>query len=174
MGVCSKCGAEINPQQRFCGSCGQETQATAQQTEIRPTVSQQAVYVPPAAQAAPAAIGKRSDSVARVAMGLGIGGGLLGILWGALGPYLTMKFPSHFAWGVYGTGLKAEILLIIGLALGVLAVIGAAVTTKAVGAARVLLVVSGLGGFALGGQWLIPGALLLAAAGLAIAAKPQQ
>jgi hypothetical protein len=166
MAACSRCGGQLNPQERFCGSCGLDTQAAAQQTVPQQTV-------PPAVQAAPTESGYRCGCTARAAMGLGIGGGLLGILWGALGPYLTIKFPSHIAWGVYGTGLKAEILLIIGLVAGVLAIVGAACVTKALPVARVLLVVCGLGGFVLGGAWLLPGAVILAAAGLAIAAKPQ-
>ena len=145
----------------------------SQQTMPQQTMPQQVVYAPPAAQAAPTASVKGCGCTARAAMGLGIGGGLLGILWGALGPYLTLKFPSNIAWGVYGTGLKAEILLVIGLAAGVVAILGAAMATKALPLSRVLLVVTGLAGFLVGPTWLIPGALILAAAGLAIAAKPQ-
>jgi hypothetical protein len=179
MAVCSGCGGELNSQERFCGNCGLDSQAAAKQTAVQPVVAQQrvpqqVVYTPPAAQAAPAASAQRCSCTARAAMGLGIGGGLMGILWGALGPYLTIKFPSNIAWTNYGTGLRAEILLVIGLVLGALAIIGAAFATKAVGVARVLLVVCGLGGFVLGAPWVIPGALILAAAGLAIAAKSHQ
>jgi hypothetical protein len=184
MAACSRCGGQLNPQERFCGNCGLDTQAAPQQTVPQQTVPQavvsqqtmpqQVVYTPPAAQAAPTASGHRCGCTERAAMGLGIGGGLIGILWGALGPYLTVKFPAHIAWGIYGTGLRTEILLIIGLVAGALAIVGAACATKAVPVARVLLVICGLGGFVLGASWLVPGALILAAAGLAIAAKPQQ
>ncbi len=182
MAACSKCGTEMREGERFCGNCGLDAQATAQRTEPQvvyatPAAQRtepQVVYVPPTAQAASVVPGQRCRCTARAAMGLGIGGGLLGILWGALGPYLTLKFPSHFAWGLYGTGIKAELLLIIGLVLGALAIMGAAVATKALVVARVLLVVCGLGGFVLGASWLLPGTLLLAAAGLAIATKSEQ
>jgi len=109
-------------------------------------------------------------------MGLGIAGGLLGILWGALGPYLSLKAPSYIGWfssvgNPYQTGIEPIILLIVGLALSVLAVLGACVATKAVWVTRILLLVCGLVGFLLGPSWLLPGALILAGAGLAIAAK---
>jgi hypothetical protein len=125
MAVCSGCGGELNSQERFCGNCGLDSQAAAKQTAVQPvvvqqTVPQQVVYTPPAAQAAPAASAQRCSCTARAAMGLGIGGGLMGILWGALGPYLTIKLPSNIAWTNYGTGLRAEILLVIGLVLGAL------------------------------------------------------
>jgi len=172
MAVCSRCGAELEPRQRFCGSCGLEMQAATQQTTPQPTVSQsggsQVVYTPPAAQANR---GQRYAGTARVAMALAVCGGLLGILWGAIGPYLTQKYPAHIQWAVYGTGLKAEILLIIGLAFSILTLIGAAVVTRAIGVARLLLIICGLAGFILGPPWLIPGAVILAAAGLALAAK---
>jgi hypothetical protein len=177
MAVCSRCGAQLNPQERFCGNCGLDSaaapfqQTAVQQTAPQPVAPQQAVYVAPVAQTSS---GHRCGCTARAAMGLGIGGGLLGILWGALGPYLTLKFPEHVGWGMYGTGLKAEILLVIGLVLGVLGILGGAAASKALPLARLLLVICGLGGFVVGGSWLIPGALLLVAAGLAIAAKPQQ
>jgi hypothetical protein len=126
------------------------------------------------APAAQAETGYSRDYTARAAMGLGIGGGLLGILWGALGPYLTLKFPEHIGWGVYGTGLKAEILLVIGLVLGVFGILGGALAPKALGLARVVLLICGLGGFVVGGSWLMAGTLLLAAAGLAMAARPER
>jgi hypothetical protein len=175
MAACSRCGGQLNPQERFCGHCGMDTQAVAQQTVPQQVVAQQTapqvIYTPPAAQAAP---GKDCGCVARAAMGLGIGGGLLGMLWGALGPYLTVKFPSHIAWGMYGTGLKDEILLVIGLVAGVVAIVGALMATKALALSRILLVVCGLAGFLVGPTWLVPGALILAAAGLALAAKSQR
>jgi MFS family permease len=102
-------------------------------------------------------------------MGLGIAGGLLGIVWGALGPYLTDRWPSRFQWGMYGTGIKPVILLVIGLVLGLLGIVGAVAAPKARGVAAVLLIISGLVGLLMGASWLVPGALLLAAAGLAIA-----
>jgi hypothetical protein len=108
-------------------------------------------------------------------MGLGIGGGLVGIVWGALAPYLSLKFPSHIGWfygsNPYMTGIEPVILLIIGLALGALAVLGAVVATKAIWVTRILLLICGLAGFLLGHSWLIPGALILSGAGLAIAAR---
>ncbi len=177
MAVCSRCGAQLNPQERFCGNCGLDsTAASLQQTALQqaapqPAAPPQAAYVTPAAHTNS---GHRCGCTARAAMGLGIGGGLLGVLWGALGPYLTLKFPEHVGWGMYGTGLKAEILLVIGLVLGVFGILGGAVAPKALPLARLILVICGLGGFVVGGSWLIPGALLLTAAGLAIAAKPQQ
>jgi hypothetical protein len=184
MAACSKCGAQLNPQERFCGNCGWDASAappqqTAPQRAVsQPAVSQQVAYTPPPAQAA---VGHRCGCAARAAFGLGVGGGLLGIVWGALGPYLSLKSPSHIAWFLtyagsnpYGTGLRPEILLVIGLVLGVFAVLGAALATRAVMVARIVLLICGLGGFALGASWLIPGALMLTAAGLAIAAKPQQ
>ena len=111
-------------------------------------------------------------------MGLGIAGGLLGILWGALGPYLSLKLPAHIGWffgaNPYMTGIDPLILLIVGLALGVLGILGASLATKAVWVARIVLVICGLGGFLLGPSWLLPGALLLGAAGLAIASRPSR
>ena len=164
MAVCSRCGAQLNPQERFCGNCGLDsTAASLQQTAPQPAVR----------AVAPAQV-HRCGCTVRAAMGLGIAGGLLGILWGALGPYLTLKFPQHIGWGMYGTGLKAEILLVIGLVLGIFGVLGGALAPKALGLARIVLLVCGLLGFIVGGSWLVPGALLLTAAGLAIAAKPQQ
>jgi hypothetical protein len=177
MAVCSRCGGQLNPQERFCGNCGLDNMAaTLQQTVPQQAVpqqipSQQVVYAPPGAQTAPS---HRCGCTARAAMGLGVGGGLLGILWGALGPYLTLRFPEHIQWGLYGTGLKAEILLVIGLVLGVFAILGAALATRAVVVARIVLLICGLAGFVLGAPWLIPGTLLLAAAGLAMTAKPRQ
>jgi hypothetical protein len=180
MAVCSRCGGQLNPQERFCGNCGLDTQAAPPQPAPQPTVQQpaftqqaapQVIYTPPAAQAAS---GKSCGCTARAAMGLGIGGGLMGILWGGLAPYLSVQFPSNIQWGVYTTGLKDIILLIIGLVAGALAVVGGACATKALGLARLLLVIAGLAGFLVGVQWMVPGALILAAAGLAIAAKPQQ
>jgi hypothetical protein len=159
MAACSRCGAQLNPQERFCGTCGWDTMAAPPQ----------AAYAAPPAQAA----GHHWGCTARAAMGLGIGGGLLGILWGALGPYLTEKFPEHIGWSFYTTGLRAEILLVVGLVLGVFGILGGVLAPRALGLARVVLVICGLAGFVLGTPWLIPGALLLAAAGLAIAAKPQ-
>jgi ribosomal protein L37E len=173
MAVCSRCGQELNSKERFCGNCGFDTMAGIEQTKPQQTVSQQtapqAVYVPPAQAMA----GRRGGGLAGAAMGLGIAGGLLGILWGSLGPYLTVKSPSHFQWATFGTGLKPEILLVIGLVLGALAVLGGIVAPKAVGVARVVLFVCGLGGFVVGAPWLIPGALLLTAFALSLAAKPQ-
>ena len=183
MAVCSRCGAQLNQSERFCGNCGLDTQAAAQQTVYQPTVQQQAVaqqtapqvvYTPPAAQVAP---GHRHVGVARAAMGLGIGGGLMGILWGALGPYLSLKEPSYIAWfyGIsgnpYNTGIEPVVLMIIGLVAGVVAIIGAAAATRALPLARVLLIIAGLVGFLVGPSWVVPGALILTAGGLAIAAK---
>jgi hypothetical protein len=184
MAVCSRCGGQLNPQERFCGHCGMDTQATVQAAAPQQTAPQQVVtqqttpqviYTPPAAQAAP---GQRCGCTARAAMGLGIGGGLLGILWGALGPYLSLKLPDKIGWfygaNPYMTGIEPVVLMIVGLVLGILAVLGAAMATKALPLSRILLVIAGLVGFLVGPSWLIPGALILAAAGLAIAAKPQQ
>ena len=106
-------------------------------------------------------------------MGLGIGGGLLGILWGALGPYMSLKWPANIGWGYFGTGLRAEILLVIGLVLGIFGILGGVVTPKSLGLARVVLLVCGLVGFVVGPSWVPAGTLLLAAAGLAFAAKPE-
>jgi hypothetical protein len=104
-------------------------------------------------------------------MGLGIAGGLLGVLWGALGPYLTEKWPNRFQWSLFGTGIKVEILLVIGLVLGLLGIVGGILAPRARGVAAVVLLICGLLGFIVGSSWLLPGALLLAAAGLAIAAR---
>ena len=154
MANCRACGAPINPQERFCGYCGTD-QAAAPQVGYGP---------------APVAAGGHGGGLARAAMGLGIAGGLLGILWGALGPYLTYKWPARFAWSAYGTGIKVEILLVVGLVLGLLGIVGGVIAPKARGVGAVILIICGLVGFLVGGSWLIPGALLLAAAGLAIAA----
>ena len=110
--------------------------------------------------------------MARVAMSLGIAGGLLGVLWGALGPYLTYKWPQHFRWSEYGTGIRFEILLVLGLIFGLLGIAGGLLALRARGAAAALLLMCGLAGFIVGGSWLIPGTLLLVAAGLALAARP--
>lgn len=180
MAVCSRCGEGLDPNERFCAHCGLDTWADAQQTAVQRT-AQQAVYVPPSAKTAERPATGRGSIIAQASMGLGIGGGLLGILWGALGPYLSLKAPSHVRWfpgpfpgdNPYMTGIEPVILLIVGLALGVLAILGAIVATRAIWATRVLLVISGLLGFLLGPSWLVPGALLLAGAGLAIAARPE-
>ena len=195
MAVCSRCGGQLNPNERFCGNCGLDTQAdgqqTTQQTAVQPTVPQQTavqptapqptapqpVYMPPAAQRAGIGPSGGSDGVARAAMGLGIAGGLLGILWGALGPYLSLKVPSYIGWfAVFGnvaypTGISTTILLVVGLALGVVAILGASAATTAVWVTRILLPVCGLAGFLLGPSWLLPGTLLLTGGGLAIAAR---
>jgi hypothetical protein len=150
MANCRACGAPLNPQERFCGYCGAEQPAAPQ-----------VVYSPMPARA--------GGGLTRAAMGLGIAGGLLGILWGALGPYLTYKWPNKFLWGQFGTGIKVEILLVIGLVLGLLGIVGGVVAPKARGVAAVILIVCGLVGFLVGTSWLVPGALLLTAGGLAIA-----
>ncbi len=107
---CRQCGAPLNPQERFCGYCGTDQMAAPPQ----------AVYTPPQARAA------GGGSLARAAMGLGIAGGLLGIVWGALGPFLTNQWPGSFQWSVYGTsGLKwVSVPLAIGLVLGLLGIVG--------------------------------------------------
>lgn len=165
MAVCSRCGTQLNPQERFCGNCGMDSQAPPPQGG----------WVPVPSQAAP---GHRCGCTARAAMGLGIGGGLLGILWGALGPYLSLKFPTRIGWfygGInpYMTGIRPVILLIVGLVLGLFAILAGSVAPKALGLARVVLPICGLVGFLLGPSWVPAGTLLLAAAGLAFAAKPQ-
>ena len=174
MAVCSRCGGTLNPKERFCGNCGFDTMAGSEQTKPQQTVPQQtapqqAVYIPPAQGGG----SRQGGGLARAAMGLGISGGILGILWGALGPYLSMKYPANLAWDLYGTGIKAEILLVIGIVLGALAILGGIVAPKAVGVARVVLFICGLGGFVVGGPWLIPGALLLTGFALSLAAKTQ-
>ena len=155
MANCRACGAPHNPQERFCGYCGADQMAAPPQ----------AGYAPAPARAA------GGGGLARAAMGLGIAGGLLGIVWGALGPYLTFQWPGSFQWGFYGTsGLKyAEVALGIGLALGLLGIVGGALAPKSRGVAAVILLVCGLVGFLLGSSWVPAGTLLLAAAGLAIA-----
>lgn len=150
---CRSCGAPLNPGERFCGYCGADQGAAPQ-----------AAY-----GAMPGRAGGQGGGLARAAMGLGIAGGLLGIIWGALGPYLTFKWPARFAWGVYGTGIKIEILLVIGLVLGLLGIVGGVVAPKARGVGAVILIVCGLVGFLVGSSWLVPGALLLTAGGLAMA-----
>lgn len=179
MDVCSRCGNTLNPGERFCGSCGLDTQAATQATAVQQTAPQ-AVYMPPTAQDS-ARTSLSGNPTAQAAMGLGIGGGLLGILWGALGPYLSLKAPSHIGWfnlgpgyNPYLTGIEPVILLVVGIALGILAVLGAFVATRAILVTRVLLLVCGLVGFLLGPSWLVPGALLLVGGGLAIAARPQE
>jgi hypothetical protein len=163
MAVCRGCGAQINPQERFCGYCGTDQFAAS---------SQQAGYDMAPAHAA------AGGGMARAAMGLGIAGGLLGVIWGVLAPYLSWKWPEHIQWYLgtvspdtpYPTGIRYEIVLIIGLVVSLLGIVGGIVAPKARGVAAVILVVCGLVGFILGGSWLIPGALLLAAFGLALAA----
>ncbi len=178
MAVCSRCGGQLNSTERFCGNCGFDTQAAAQQTAQQTAVQQavpQPVYMPPPAQRVGGAVEVGGSGTARAAMGLGIAGGLLGIVWGALGPYLSREFPAYIGWffgaNPYSTGIEPLILLVVGLALGVLAILGASVATKAVWVTRVLLLICGLGGFLLGPSWLVPGALILTGAGLAIAAR---
>jgi len=176
MAKCSRCGAELSEGTRYCGSCGLDTEAgTTEKTAVQPavpqkTVSQQVAYSAPG-----------GDTVARTAMGFGIGGGLLGMLWGALGPYLSAKvasiewFPARHVIDAgdypYLVGIEPVILLIIGLVLGALAVFGAALATREVWISRVVLLVCALVGFLLGPSWLLPGAVLLIAAGLACAAR---
>jgi len=157
MAVCRGCGAQINPQERFCGYCGTDQYAAPPQ--------------PPYGMAPGPTVDGAGGAMARVAMALGVAGGLLGVLWGALGPYLTYKWPEHFRWSEFGTGIRFEILLVVGLVLGVLGIAGGLLAPRARGAAAVLLFVCGLVGFIVGGSWLIPGALLLVAAGLALASR---
>ena len=114
MAVCSRCGEKLNAKERFCGNCGFDTMAGSEQTKPQPAVAQQAVpqqavYIPPAQAGA----NRHGGGLARAAMGLGIAGGLLGILWGALGPYLSQEFPKQLQWSVYTTGLKPVLLLVI-------------------------------------------------------------
>jgi hypothetical protein len=148
----------LAPQERFCGYCGTDQMAGAPQ----------AAYGAPAQAAG-------GGTVARIAAGLGIGGGLTGIVWGALAPYLTAKWPDKFLL-LTGTwpgvdGLKyAEVPLLIGLVLGVLAIVGGVLAPKVSPVAGVILIICGVLGFLVGTVWLIPGALLLAAGGLALAA----
>jgi len=106
--------------------------------------------------------------MARAAQGVGVGGGILGVIWGGLAPYLTFRFPNDISWSMYGTNLgKPEVGLIIGVVLGVLGIIGAVLAVRSRGAAGFLLFFCGIVGFVLGQTWLIPGAMLLAAGGLA-------
>lgn len=158
MANCRACGAPINPQERFCGYCG------ADQAAAPP----QAAYAP-----MPVRTGADGGALTRVAMGLGIAGGLLGIVWGALGPYLTLKWPNSFLWSEFGTpGLKyAEVPLIIGLVLGILGIVGGAVAPRSRAVAGVILLVCGVVGFLVGPSWVPAGTLLLAAGGLAMAAN---
>jgi hypothetical protein len=156
MANCRACGAPINPQERFCGYCGADQMAA-----------------PPQAGYAPAPVRAGGGGLARAAMGLGIAGGLLGVVWGALGPWLTYKWSNTFLWGEFGTpGLKyVEVPLILGLVLGILGIVGGAVAPKNRGVAAVILLVCGIVGFLVGPSWVPAGTLLLAAAGLAIADK---
>ena len=59
----------------------------------------------------------------------------------------------------------------IGLVLGVLGVIGGVLAPRSRGSAAFLLLFCGIVGFVLGQTWVIPGAMLLAAGGLALASN---
>ncbi len=157
MAFCKRCGAQINPGVRFCPNCGVDAAAAA-----GPPLAYQA--------GRRTGTGRAVGSIGRAAQGLGIAGGVLGVIWGGLAPYLTYKLPDDLAWSSFGTDLgRPEVGLIIGVVLGLLGVIGGIVATRSRGAATVLLLACGVLGFVLGGTWLIPGAILLVAGGLAIA-----
>lgn len=153
MVICNMCGMQMADGVRFCPNCG------ADAAMMMP----QAGYGPGPLQGM---AGPRSG-MARAVQGLGIAGGILGVIWGGLGPYLTVKYSNDFSWSMYGTDLgKLEVGLAIGLVLGILGIIGGIVATRSRGAAAFLLLACGIVGFVLGQPWLIPGALLLAAGGL--------
>jgi hypothetical protein len=156
MAICQVCGMQMADGIRFCPNCGADAAM----------MGRQAGYVPAPQQGM---AGQRGANVGRVAQGLGIGGGILGLIWGGLAPYLTYKFPSDIAWSIYGYGTdfgKMEVGLIIGLVLGLLGIIGGALATRSRGSAAFLLLLCGIAGTILGQNWLIPGAMLLAAGGL--------
>lgn len=158
MVICRVCGMQVADGIRFCPNCGGDVAMAAVQGG----------YGPPQRQGM---AGRRGGGTRGAAQGLGIGGGILGVIWGALAPYLTYKFPNDINWSAYGTDLgKPEVGLIIGLVLGVLGIIGGSLAVRSRGVAAFLLLFCGVVGFVLGSTWLIPGAMLLAAGGLAFGA----
>ena len=159
MAICRACGAPMNEGTRFCPNCGADAAMTGRQPGYFAAPQQRAT-------------GLGGANVGRAAQGLGIAGGILGIIWGGLAPYLTYKFPNDINWSAYGTDLgKPEVGLAIGVVLGLLGIIGGAMATRSRGAAAFLLFACGIVGFVLGQTCLIPGAILLAAGGLAIGAN---
>lgn len=153
MVVCRVCGMQMADGTRFCPNCGADAAMTAR----------------PMGYGAPqqGAAGPRGNG-SRASLGLGVGGGILGIIWGGLAPYLTYKLPNDINWSFYGTDLgRPEVGLVIGLVLGFLGIVGGALAVRSRGVAAFLLLFCGVVGFVLGQTWLIPGAMLLAAGGLA-------
>ncbi|MBN1632064.1 MAG: hypothetical protein JW990_20095 [Thermoleophilia bacterium] len=158
MAICRSCGGQMADGTRFCPHCGADAAMPPRQAGYGP---------PPQALAGP---GAGRGSLA--AYGLGIGGGILGVIWGGLAPYLTYRFPNDINWSMYGTNLgEPEVGLVIGLVLGVLGIIGGVLAPRSRGVAAFLLLFCGIVGFVLGQTWLIPGAMLLAAGGLALASN---
>jgi len=155
MAICRVCGVQMSDGTRFCPNCGADAAMTTGPMGYGP---------PPQ----PRMVGRGADGMARAAQGVGVGGGILGVIWGGLAPYLTFRFPNDISWSMYGTNLgKPEVGLIIGVVLGVLGIIGAVLAVRSRGTAGFLLFFCGIVGFVLGQTWLIPGAMLLAAGGLA-------
>lgn len=153
MAICRVCGMQVMDGIRFCPNCGGDM-----------AMAMQGGYGPPQQ----GMTGRTGGGMRGAARGLGIGGGILGVIWGGLAPYLTYKFPNDISWSSYGTDLgKPEIGLIIGLILGFLGIIGGSLAVRSRGLAAFLLLFCGIVGFVLGATWLIPGAMLLAAGGLA-------
>lgn len=156
MAICRVCGAQMPDGTRFCPNCGADAAM----------MTGPVGYGPPPQQMMP---GRVAGGGARAAQGVGIGGGILGVIWGGLAPYLTYRFPNDISWSMFGTDLgKPEVGLIIGVVLGVLGFIGGAMAVRSRGLAGTLLLFCGIVGFVLGQTWLIPGAMLLAAGGLAV------
>ena len=154
MVICRACGAQMADGIRFCPNCGTDAAMA-----VRPVG-----YGPPQQGAA----GSRGGGGSRASLGLGIAGGILGIIWGGLAPYLTYRFPNDINWSMYGTDLgRPEVGLVIGLVLGFLGIVGGTLAIRSRGVAAFLLLFCGIVGFVLGQTWLIPGAMLLAAGGLA-------
>ena len=159
MAFCKMCGAQNIDGIRFCADCGADMVVGARQPGYGPMAQQRGV-------------GQPAGGVARAAQGLGVAGGILGVIWGGLAPYLTYKMPNDINWSALGTDLgRPEVGLIIGVVLGLLGIIGGIVATRSRGAAAFLLLFCGVVGFILGPTWLFPGAMLLAAGGLAMGAN---
>lgn len=154
MMICRVCGMQVMDGMRMCPNCGADM-----------AMGMQPGYGP----GAPAG---RSGGAGRAAQGLGIAGGILGIIWGGLAPYLTYKFPNDINWSSYGTDLgKLEVGLVIGLIMGFLGIIGGSLAPRSRGAAAFMLFFAGIVGFVLGSTWLFPGAMLLTAGGLSFGSE---
>jgi zinc-ribbon domain len=158
MAFCKTCGAPLIQGARFCERCGADAAMAGRQDG----------YISSPQQSPTIQGGGR---MGRVAQALGIAGGVLGLVFGAAGPFATYKWPSEFGWENFTNNrIDPKLLLVLGLVVSVLGIIGGALAKRYSDAGAVLLLLCGVAGYVVGTPWLYPGILLLLGGGFAVAA----